>query len=87
MTVLLLPAHPGFAKQSHKSSKNNCETILIHADIENRYNRIRKDKDSQNQEIKVQNSGNIYKQLTSELNQLNQELYKLETTDVERFIF
>ena len=43
-------------------------------------------KESQNQDIKVDHSGNIYKQLTSELNQLNQELYKLETTDVERFI-
>lgn len=31
-------------------------------------------------------SGNIYKKLTSELNELNQNLYKLETTDVQKFI-
>ena len=42
--------------------------------------------ESQNQKTPIKNSGNIYKKLTSELNQLNQELYKLETTDVERFI-
>ncbi len=181
--TLLFPAHPGFAKAKPEVSKNNCESVLINADMENRYDKIRKNleqgfnqglskklkenliqvsqkldklslqtfdmdtdnpqeiniltqqtiaqlekmigllpkasklapkmrkqyvipftnlnsikaehqnclmeiaiKESQNQDVKVENSGNIYKQLTSELNQLNQELYKLETTNVERFI-
>ena len=181
--TLLFPAHSGFAKAKPKISKNDCEAVLTNVDMENHYNRIRKNleqgfnqglpkklkedliqvsgkldklslqtfdmdpdnpqeiniltqqiiiqlekmigllpkasklapkmrkqyvipftnlnsikaehqnclmeiaiKESQNQDIKVENSGNIYKQLTSELNQLNQELYKLETTDIERFI-
>ena len=181
--TLLFPAHPAFAKNIGKTIENNCESILINADIENRYKKIKKNmeqsfsqglpkkikenliqisqkidklslqtfdmnpenhqeinlltqqtidqlekmigllpkasklapkmrkqyvmpftnlnsikaehqnclmeiavKESQSQNIKVENSGNIYKQLTSELNQLNQELYKLETTDIERFI-
>ena len=41
---------------------------------------------TQDRDTKIKNSGNIYKKLTSELNQMNQSLYTLQTTRVEQFI-
>ena len=44
------------------------------------------DAKSQINEKETESSENIYKKLTSELNQLNKNLYRLETTDVQKFI-
>ena len=41
---------------------------------------------SQDRDIKIKNSGSIYKKLTSELNQMNQSLYTSQTFRVEQFI-
>ena len=53
----------------------NCLTEIAIEEIQN-----------QNTDKQTRKSGDIYKKLISELDQMNQNLYKLQTTRIERFI-